>query len=329
MHHLFVIDPLENLLPDKDTTIAFMREAQSRGYAVLTCHADRLGLGQGARPYAHVVTTRMQEGDPWYAVEPAGRRYLDEFDVIWMRKDPPFDMDYFYATHLLSMVSPPALVVNDPGALRDANEKLFALRFPEVCPESLVAKSMEELLAFREELGGEMIVKPLGGAGGEGVFHLARDDRNVRAILETATRHGSEYLLAQRYVPEVREGDKRIILVEGEAGGAVLRVPRSWEARANFHVGGTPERTEMTARDKEICSVVGPTLREEGILFAGIDVIGEWLTEVNVTSPTGIREIYDLDGISIERDVFDAVEQRSAKGALDPPRHQRRLRSPS
>ena len=227
-----------------------------------------------------------------------------------MRKDPPFDQAYFYATHILDLVATTTLVVNDPRSLRDANEKLFALRFHQFCPPTCVSKTIAELLDFREQLGGEMVVKPLDGAGGSGVFHITREDRNAVTILELGTRQETEYLMAQRYLPEVRVGDKRVIMVEGEPLGAVLRVPTDKEARANFHAGGSAQKTELSARDREICGAVGPVLREMGIVFAGLDVIGEWLTEINITSPTGIREIAELDGIALERDVLDAVERR-------------------
>ncbi|HVS13345.1 MAG TPA: glutathione synthase [Thermoanaerobaculia bacterium] len=312
MRHLFVLDPLERLLPDADTSIAFLREAQGRGHRCAACRVETLGLGEGGRPRALAADLTVQDGDDWYRAGAAHPAHLDEFDVVWMRKDPPFDLEYLFATHILSLVDRRTLVVNEPQALRDANEKLFALHFPAVCPETIVSRSIPELLAFRERLGGEMVVKPLDGAGGEGVFHITPGDRNTKAILELSTAHGRRYLMAQRFIPEVREGDKRIILVEDEPVGAVLRVPPEGEARANFHVGGRAARTELTARDREICAAVGPTLRERGILFAGLDVIGGWLTEVNVTSPTGIREIRQLGGADIERLVLDAVEARLA-----------------
>ncbi|HVS65486.1 MAG TPA: glutathione synthase [Thermoanaerobaculia bacterium] len=315
MRHLFVLDPLELLLPEADTSIAFLREAQRRGHSSSACRVETLGLDVGGRPRATALELTVREGSDWHVAGHSSQVHLDDFDVVWMRKDPPFDLNYLFATHILSLIRPPTLVVNDPQALRDANEKIFALHFPEVCPETIVSRSIAELLEFRESLEGEMVVKPLDGAGGEGVFHITPDDRNAKAILEMSTRHGALYLMAQRFLPEVREGDKRIILVEGEPVGAVLRVPAAGEARANFHVGGRAERTELSARDREICGVVGPTLRERGILFAGIDVIGGWLTEVNVTSPTGIREIHRLDGTVIERLVLDAVEARHAEQA--------------
>ena len=310
MRHAFLTDPLAEFNVDKDTTIAFMREAAGRGHEIHSGGIEGLGLAAGGGPFAWLAPTALRDGDPWYRLGESRPCPLALFDVVWMRKDPPFDLSYYYATHLLSSVPPPTLIVNDPGALRDANEKLFALRFPALCPESIVTRRIHELMEFRDKLGGEMIIKPLGGAGGEGVFHLTPQDRNVTAILEVATRHGTEYQLAQRYIPEIREGDKRIILLEGQPVGAVLRRPQNWETRANFHVGGEALRTEITPRDREISLAVGEELERIGVLFAGIDVIGEWLTEVNVTSPTGIREIHELDGIRIETQVLDAVERR-------------------
>ena len=310
MKHLFVAEPPERFLPHADTTIAFLREAAKRGHDSHICQIDSLGVREGGRPFARVTPITANDSEEWFHLGEPGSRFLDEFDVVWMRKDPPFDMRFYYATHLLSLVVSPTLVVNDPLALRDANEKLVALRFPDLCPETLISSEITELVAFQEHLGGEMIVKPLGGAGGEGIFHLTVDDRNVKAILEMATRQETEFLMAQAYVPEIREGDKRVILVEGHAKGAVLRVPHESESRANFHVGGTAVATDLTPRDLEICDRVGPTLSAMGILFAGLDIIGNWMTEVNVTSPTGIREIAALGGPAIEKDVLDAVEAR-------------------
>lgn len=309
MRHLFIVDPLPTLNVEKDTTVAFMREAAGRGYEVFAMEVAELSLAEAGRPIGRVVPMRLRDDDPWYELGPALTMPLEQFDVVWMRKDPPYDLNYFFVTHLLELVPPPTLVVNEPSGLREVNEKLFVLRFPDLAPESLVSRRIEELLEFREKLGGEMVIKPLGGAGGEGVFHLTPDDRNVGVILETATRHGSVFQLAQRYVPEIRQGDKRVILLEGEPIGAVLRVPSPQEARANFHVGGSAVAAEITARDHEICARLRPALRDHGVLFAGIDVIGGWLTEVNVTSPTGIREINTLDGTVLERQVLDAVER--------------------
>ncbi len=309
MRHLFIVDPLRTLNVTADTSVAFMRAAARRGHEVFSCEVGELLASEG-RPVAHVVPMTLRDGDaPWYSTGEPTTRALAEFDVVWMRKDPPYDLNYFYAAHLLSLAEDDTLVVNSGRGLREVSEKLFVVRFPDLTPPSLVSLSIHDLLEFRARLGGEMIVKPLDGCGGEGVFHLTRDDRNVRALLELATRHGTHYQVAQRYIPEIRHGDKRIILLEGEPIGAVLRVPDPGETRANFHAGGSAQRAEITGRDREICDRLRPALLEQGILFAGIDVIGEWLTEVNVTSPTGIREINALDGVRLEEQVLDRVEK--------------------
>jgi glutathione synthase len=236
---------------------------------------------------------------------------LDSLDAVFMRKDPPFDMSFFFATHLLQLVDPTkTLVLNDPRGLREANEKLYALRFPDVIPTSLISSDMNRLKEFMHELGGEMIIKQLDGAGGAGVFHLHAGDRNLNAILETSTWNGRRLIMAQRYLPEIRQGDKRLIVLDGEPLGAVMRVPREDEHRGNIHVGGTVLKTEVTKRDREIVAALAPSLRADGLYFVGLDVIGDWVTEVNVTSPTGIQEINTLDGVKLEANVIDFVEQR-------------------
>ncbi len=315
MRHLFIVDPLDGLSVDADTSIVLMRDAARRGHQVLTCEVAGLSVGPGGAPIASCREIELTDRDPWYRAKPSRSSALAEFDVVWMRKDPPYDLNFFFVTHLLSLVPRPSLVVNDPAGLREVTEKLFTLRYPDLVPESLVSRRIDELLAFREKLGGEMIIKPLEGCGGEGVFHLTAGDRNANVILETATRHGTRYQIAQRYLPEVRNGDKRVIVVEGEPVGAVLRVPQHWETRANFHVGGSAERAAVSARDLEICARIGPDLRRLGIVLAGIDVIGDWLTEVNVTSPTGIQEINHLDGVRLETAVVDAALARWADRA--------------
>ncbi len=311
VRHVFIVDPLPALNVSADTTVAFMREAQRRGHEVLTVGVGALRVAPGGRPAALVAPTRVRDEDraDWFEVGTPLAARLDEFDVVWMRKDPPVDLEFVRIVQLLTLVAGPARVINDPLGLLGIEEKLFALRFPELGPESLVSRSIDELLEFREKLGGEMILKPIGGCGGAGVFHLSAGDRNTRALLEMATEHGTRLQIAQRYVPEVREGDKRILLLEGEPIGAVLRVPLHYESRANFHVGGSAKQTRLTERDLEICRRLGPELRARGILFAGIDVIGDFLTEVNVTSPTGIREVNRLDGVRLESAVLDAVER--------------------
>lgn len=323
----FVMDPIERILPDKDTTFVFMLEAQRRGHEVyyvlqkdLFC--DRTVPHATAR---RAMVRRPDEADPrHYRLYEERIVPLSWFDAVFMRKDPPFDLDYYFATQMLSLIEPRrTFVLNHPRGLREANEKLYALRFPDVIPPSLVTSDIARLKRFLGEMGGEMVIKPLDGAGGASVFHLRAGDRNLNALLELVTREGSRAIMAQRYLPEVREGDKRVIVLDGEPLGAVLRVPREDEHRGNIHVGGTCVRAEVTPRDREICARLAPSLRADGLYFVGLDIIGGWLTEVNVTSPTGIQEIDRLDGVQLERQVIDFVERRVAErrgdGAAETP----------
>jgi glutathione synthase len=252
---------------------------------------------------------QLKRATPHYHLGDFVTGRLEDFDSVWMRKDPPFDMKFFFATHLLSLIDrSKCFVMNNPDGLREANEKLYALRFPEQIPQTLVSSDMQRLREFMDELGGEMIIKPLDGAGGSGVFYLNQQDRNTNSILEAATDNGRRLIMGQRYLPEIRQGDKRIIVLNGEPLGAVLRVPLESETRGNIHVGGQCVKTEVTARDREICGALSPLLRADGLYFAGLDVIGSFLTEVNVTSPTGIQEINALDGVCLESQVVDFVE---------------------
>ena len=311
---LYVMDPLARVLVDKDTTFAFMLEGERRGHEQHQCGVEDL-FAVGARAHASVRQARVQRAAVHHTLAEARALPLTWFDVVFMRKDPPFDLAYFFATHLLGLVDPRVtLVVNDPRGLREANEKLYALRFPAVIPESLVSADSTRLKAFMETLGGEMIVKPLDGCGGTGVFHVHRGDRNLNAILELSTTNGTRLVMAQRYLPAVRtEGDKRVIVLAGEPLGAIRRVPREDEHRGNIHVGGRVERAPIDARDREICRHMAPALERDGLYFVGLDVIGGLVTEVNVTSPTGVQEIDRLDGTCLEARVLDFVEARAAK----------------
>ncbi len=314
MRYLFVMDPIERILPDKDTTFVFMLESQKRGHDVAFCRIDEMYVRAG-RPFAtvqQVEVRRPTDNDTSHArIGAMSEVALDTFDVVFMRKDPPFDMHFFYATHVLGLIDPAkCLVVNRPSGLRDANEKLYALHFPTVIPETLVTSEMARIKSFVTEMGGEAIIKPLDGAGGSGIFHLRNDDLNLNSILETATEEGRRSMMVQRYVPEVRQGDKRLIVLDGEPLGAVLRVPRSDDTRSNIHVGGTCEKAPINDRDREIVETLAPRLAADGLWFVGLDIIGDWLTEVNVTSPTGVQEINDLDGVHLEAAVIDFVEKK-------------------
>jgi glutathione synthase len=310
---LYVMDPLERVLVDKDTTFAFMLEGQRRGHEQHTCGLADL-LVERTVPRARTRRAEVRRAVPHHTLTEARTAPLTWFDAVFMRKDPPFDLAYYFATQVLGLVDPRVtFVINDPAGLREANEKLYALRFPDLIPESLVSADHAQLKAFMETLGGEMIVKPLDGCGGAGVFHLHRSDRNLNAILETSTQDGTRLVMAQRYLPAAREGDKRLIVLAGEPLGAVLRIPREDEHRGNIHVGGRVERASVDARDREICRRMAPRLEADGLWFVGLDVIGGFVTEVNVTSPTGVQEIDRLDGVCLESRVLDFVEARAAR----------------
>jgi glutathione synthase len=287
-----------------------MLEAQARGHALWHYLPRDLAL-QGGRVTARAnpVEVRRVKGDH-FTFGP--ERELDlgaDMDAVLLRQDPPFDMAYITTTHILEHVHPRTLVVNDPAHVRNAPEKLFVTHFPELMPETLVTADRARILRFRERHG-DIILKPLFGNGGAGVFLVKPDDMNLNALLEMFTDRSREPLVVQKYVPAVREGDKRIIMVDGEALGAVNRVPAAGEARSNLHVGGRPEKTVLTDREREICARIGPELRKRGLIFVGLDVIGGYLTEINVTSPTGIQEIARLDGVHLERPIWDAIEAR-------------------
>jgi glutathione synthase len=309
----FVMDPLNTVLVDKDTTFVMMLEAQARGHQIYF-----VGLKDmycvGSRPLCRAFRCEVRRAVNHYDLLDGGVEMpLDAFDAIFMRKDPPADANYLYATMLLSLADARrTFVMNSPEGLREANEKLYQLNFPAVIPPTLVTYEDARLKSFMEEQGGEMVIKPLDGHGGEGVFVLTRGDRNLNAILETATHLETRPIMAQRYIPEVRKGDKRLIVLDGEPLGCTLRVPMAAEHRGNIHVGGTCVKAEVTARDREICRTLKPRLQRDGLYFVGLDIIGDFLTEVNVTSPTGVQEINRLDGVNLEARIIDFVEARVA-----------------
>jgi glutathione synthase len=303
------MDPIEKIDIGGDSTFALALEAQARGYALLYYGPRDLSL-KGGRVTAHMrsLAVRPVKGDHFTLGE-SGRRDLAEVDVVLMRQDPPFDMAYITATHILERVHPETLVVNDPRHVRNAPEKLFVTEFADFIPPTLISSDLREIRAFRAEQG-EVILKPLYGNGGAGVFRVKPDDENFGALMEMFTQFYREPVIVQKYLPAVRAGDKRIILVDGVFAGAINRVPASGEARSNMHVGGRPESTELTAREKAICEAIGPELKRRGLIFTGIDVIGDYMTEINVTSPTGIQEVRRFGGANIASLVWDAIERR-------------------
>jgi len=309
---LYVMDPMEGVLVDKDTTFAFQLEGQRRAHEQYHCLARDLFVARTV-PHARVRRLHVEQTAPYFGLEDAREVPLTFFDVVLMRKDPPFDMAYVFATHLLELVDRAVtFVMNAPRGLRDANEKLYALHFPDLIPPSLVSSDQARLKAFMGELGGDMILKPLDGAGGAGVFHLRVGDRNVNAILESLTRDGTRLVMGQQYLPAARAGDKRVIVLDGTPIGAVLRIPREDETRGNIHVGGRVAAAHVDERDREICGRLAPRLAADGLHFVGLDVIGGLVTEINVTSPTGVQEIDRLADVSLESQVLDFIETRAA-----------------
>jgi glutathione synthase len=307
----FVMDPLESIDITGDTTFVLMLEAQQRGHDVYYIDPMDLGVDHGsAVAVATPVTLRNEPGNHVDIGEPRHVRLDEAFDVVMQRKDPPVDAAFVTATQILSLCRN-ALVLNRPTSILTANEKLYTIHFPELMTDTLVSRRIPQLLDFMEKQGGEMIVKPLDGKGGEGIFHVQRGDRNTQSILEQATSNGSRWIMAQRYLPEVRRGDKRILLLDGEPIGAVLRVPPEHEVRSNLHVGGQPARTELDENDRKIIAALGPVLRRDGFFFVGIDVIGGYLTEINVTSPTGVQEVNRLEGRRLEATILDGIEAAS------------------
>ncbi len=292
-----------------DTTFALSLEAQKRGHELYHYTPDRLSMRDG------VVSARLEKmevrdiKDDHYTLGEPIRRDLSEMDVVLLRQDPPFDMNYITTTHLLERIHPKTLVVNDPAWVRNSPEKIFVTEFPDLMPETLITKDPQEVMDFRREFG-DIILKPLYGNGGAGVFHLADGDRNLTSLLEMFGQLFKEPFIAQRYLKDVRAGDKRIILIDGEPVGAINRVPSETDARSNMHVGGRAEQSKLTPREREICERIGPSLKERGFILVGIDVIGDYMTEINVTSPTGIREIQRFDGTNIAALFWDAVEAK-------------------
>jgi len=305
------MDPIESIDIDADSTFVLALEAEKRGHTLFHYLPRDLALRNG-RVLARVrpLAVRRIRGDHFTLGE-ARTVDLAGMDVVLMRQDPPFDMAYITATHLLDHIHPRTLVVNDPTHVRNAPEKLLVTHFGDLMPPTLITSDREQIMDFRDEHK-DIIVKPLFGNGGAGVFHLLPGDENLNSLLEMFTQLYREPVMVQRYLPEVRQGDKRIILVDGVAVGAVNRVPAEGEARSNLHVGGTAKASVLTARDREICEAIGPTLKERGLIFVGIDVIGDYLTEINVTSPTGIQQIDRFDGVCIEGLIWDAIELRRA-----------------
>jgi glutathione synthase len=305
----FQMDPIEAINIVGDSTFALMLEAQRRGHELHYYTPPELSMRDG-RVLAKARRVEVaDERGAHYRVSGTTTLELASCEVVHLRQDPPFDMGYITTTHILERLQPGVLVVNDPANVRNAPEKLFVTLFPELMPPTLITRSLEEIRAFRAEYK-DIILKPLYGNGGAAVFRMQPEDTNFAALLELFQSTFKEPFVVQRYLPEVRQGDKRIILVDGQPVGAINRVPSAEETRSNMHVGGRPEPAELTDREREICAVIGPELKRRGLIFTGIDVIGDYLTEINVTSPTGIREVKRFGGADIAALIWDVIEDR-------------------
>lgn len=304
----FQMDPIEQIDIHADSTFRIAEEAQARGHELFYYNPDSLSFQTGAiRATGWPLTVQRIEGDH-FRLGTQREIYLPNWDVVWLRQDPPFDMGYITSTHLLDRIHPATLVVNDPTWVRNWPEKLKVLDYPSVTPPTVIARNLETLKNFKD-LHGDVIVKPLYGNGGAGVFRLTQEDRNLNSLHELFTTINREPLIIQKFLPDVAKGDKRIILVDGEPVGAINRVPAKGETRSNMHVGGRPEKVGLTDRDREICALIAQDMKDRGQVFVGIDVIGGWLTEINVTSPTGIQELEKFDGINVAAKIWDAIEE--------------------
>lgn len=308
------MDPIGAVNIDADSTFRLALEAQARGHELFFYTPDQLSFREGrvlARGWP--LTVRREKGNH-FALGAEAEIDLATWDVVWLRQDPPFDMGYITTTHLLERIHPRTLVVNDPFWVRNSPEKLLVLNFPDLTPPTLIARDLLTIREFKARHG-DIILKPLYGNGGAGVFRLDPSDRNLASLHELFTGMSREPLIAQKFIPAVEKGDKRIILVNGDPVGAINRVPAIGETRSNLHVGGRPEKIGLTDRDREICARIGPTLREKGQVFVGIDVIGDWLTEINVTSPTGLQELERFDGVNAAGKIWQVIEAKRAGAA--------------
>ena len=302
------MDPIESINTKKDTTYVIMLEAQKRGHKIYYCELKDLFI-DNSEGFANSTSVKLKRARDYYKAGKTAVYGLDHFDVIWMRKDPPFNMDYIYATYILDRAdSRKTKVINSPQGIRESNEKLYSLHFKDFIPKTLVSKNIDQIKGFMADVGGEIVVKPLDGYGGEGIFYVKEGDFNSTSILESITDYGSTYIMAQKFIKKVSEGDKRIIMLNGAPIGAVLRVAAKGEFRSNFHSGGHPKKTKLTKRDIAICKAVGPRLVRDNLYFAGIDVVGGYLTEVNTTSPTCVQEINRFSGTKLEEQIVDFAE---------------------
>jgi len=306
---LFVMDPIDSINFEKDTTLAIMIEAQARGHKICYCELKDLFI-ENAQGCACATQIELKMSDDYYSLGRCFTTPLDNFDVVWMRKDPPFNMDYIYATYILDMVDENRTkVINNPQGIRESNEKIYSLHFKQFIPQTLVSKNISQIKDFMVQAGGKIVVKPLDGYGGEGIFYVQEGEFNSSSILESITNYGSTYIMAQKFIEKFYEGDKRIIMLNGEPIGVVLRVAAKGDFRSNFHSGGHAEKTHLNERDVNICKAISSRLKQDKLYLAGIDVVGGYLTEINTTSPTCVREINHFSNTKLERQIVDFAEE--------------------
>lgn len=310
MRFVYVMDPMDRVLPDKDTTFAFQRAAQARGHESLHCELRDLYV-KNADLFARVRQLTVSDTAPHAVFGPTHDVRIADVEAVFIRKDPPFDTPYLHATLLLERVRGRTIIMNDPRGLRDANEKLYALNFAQYMPRTLVTANEEQVLAFVKEVGGVGVIKPLDLAGGSGVMMLSPDDKNARGIVQLVTADGTRLAMVQEFLPDVTKGDKRVLLLDGEVLGAINRIPRSDDFRSNIHVGGSVEPYEVTKTEAAMIADIAPRLKKDGLIFVGLDVIGGKLTEVNVTSPTGIQQLSQHRGRDVAADVIQWVERKA------------------
>lgn len=306
------MDPLERMHPEKDSTFAFMLAGTKRGHTNLFCLPKDITIREG-RVYAHASEAKVSRQAPHYYQGPRELVSINDVDAVFIRKDPPFDRAYLFLTLCLERARGQVLILNDPQGLREANEKIYATTFSKWMPPTMVSADRDEIHAFVREKGGACVIKPLDGAGGAGVMLLRSDDKNARSIVDTLTAEGAQIAMVQAFLPKVVEGDKRVLLMDGEVLGSILRVPRGDDIRSNIHVGGHVEPTTLTAREQELVDDIAPRLKKDGLIFVGLDLIGGHLTEVNVTSPTGIQELARHTGSEPEAKVIEWIEREAAK----------------
>lgn len=310
------MDPIHTINIDADSSFVLMLEAQRRGYSIFHYLPSSMAqCGREVSAEIRPLEVRREHGNHYRFGDPQ-RRSLKEFDLVLMRQDPPFDMAYIAATHMLEHVMDDTLVLNDPVEVRNAPEKMFCTKFPELMPPTLITADRDAIIEFRKEHK-NIVIKPLNGNGGSQIFLLKEGDKNLNALLETFSALYTEPLVIQKFIPEISEGDKRIIMIDGKPAGGVARIPPGDDIRANFHVGGTGRKAELTKRDMEICEAVGPELAKRNLVFVGLDVIGHYMTEINVTSPTGIQEINNLNNMNIESGLWDSFEKKLEEFSAD------------